>query len=454
MPVLLAYVLKITTCYFVVYLFYVALLKRLTCYTANRYFLLSASVLALLLPLARLDLFIAPATLNTSRVISIIPSVNAALNGHPAIAQQEGHTFSSLLLVIYISGVALCLFRLILQFRSLQRIKAAATRLDSRGQINIYHLDREVIPFSFGNNIYVNTNLHTPAEMEEIILHESVHVRQRHTLDVLMAEGLCILNWFNPFAWLIRHTIKQNLEFLADDAVIQNRTDKKSYQYLLLKVLGYAPLTISTGLNVSSLKQRIYMMNKNRTSNKHLLKFLLAVPLVVTMLIAFRNKTSNATANIKTDTQQETFKLGAVRYSVNDARIARIVQNEHTGSYLQVGKPFSIATIKNERDRLKSLLEKNGYNNITEHSISFLIDSSLTNNSFSIQVNIDLSKMINPGVSRSTAQQRDPTISQPASAYNDDIHPVALQYAHGHVGNIYPPSYSRSTVQPAELRTM
>lgn len=178
-------------------------------------------------------------------------------------------------------------------------------------------------------------------------------------------------------------------EFLADDIVIQAGTDKKRYQYLLLKVIGYSPLTISSKLNFSSLKNRIFMINKTKTSKKHLLKFLFVLPLIVLMTLAFRNNDSIAREN-HAYVNEETFKLSELTYSISDPAVAMIVKRERAKSLLQVGKPFTITLIKNERDRLKVILEKNGYTEITNRSISFLIDSSLTNNSFSVQVNIDL----------------------------------------------------------------
>jgi len=200
------------------------------------------------------------------------------------------------------------------------------------------------------------------------------------------------LNWYNPFVWLIKHAIKQNLEFLADDAVVNNGADKKSYQYLLLKVTGYSPLTIASGFKLSSLKQRIYMMNKTRTSQRHLLKLLFVLPLVAVMMVAFRNKDTHTNTAMRYSMQEEPFMLSELTYNIPDANIDMMVKKAVDKSLLQVGKPFTINSIKNERDRLKSLLEKNGYNNIDSHAISFLIDSSLVNNSFAVQVNIDLER--------------------------------------------------------------
>ena len=392
MQILFEYMLKISLCYGVIYLFYFVLLKRFTHYVGNRFFLLTSSVIAFLIPLLRIDFFITVQKINASSFINSIPSVNVNTAAKIFIPEDSSGNTAYMLLALFIAGLIICLSHFFIQLRSFKKIRSAAELIEETDGIKLYHLSMDIIPFSFGNAIYVNKLRHSEEELIEIIRHESVHVHQKHTIDVLMAEVICIFNWYNPFAWLIKHALKQNLEFLADDVVIKKGADKKNYQYLLLKVIGHSPLTIATNLNFSSLKKRIYMMNKTKTSKKHLLKFLFALPLTGLMMLAFRDTDSNTVnANEKrTSTNEETFKLSELTYSIANPDVAMLVKKEQDKSLLQVGHPFTITLIKNERDRLKVLLEKNGYKNITEHSISFLIDSSLTNNSFSVQVNINL----------------------------------------------------------------
>jgi len=129
-------------------------------------------------------------------------------------------------------------------------------------------------------------------EWSAIILHEYVHIRQRHTLDILLAELCCALNWYNPFAWLIRHAIRQNLEFIADSKVLEKGLDKKGYQYHLLKVIGEPRYRLANNFNFSSLKKRIIMMNKIRSARLHLVKFLFLLPLFAVLLVAFRSQQS------------------------------------------------------------------------------------------------------------------------------------------------------------------
>ncbi|HXB33266.1 MAG TPA: M56 family metallopeptidase, partial [Puia sp.] len=135
-----------------------------------------------------------------------------------------------------------------------------------------------------------NQQLHTEKEWEDIILHEYVHIRQRHTVDILIAERICIVNWYNPFAWLIRYSIRQNLEFIADQQVLDKGVDRKGYQYHLLQVMGEPRYRLANNFNFSSLKKRIVMMNKMRSAKLQLLKLLFLLPLAVVLLVAFRDR--------------------------------------------------------------------------------------------------------------------------------------------------------------------
>ena len=123
--------------------------------------------------------------------------------------------------------------------------------------MKLYQVHQNIIPFSFGNSIFINRELHTEDELQEIIRHEFVHVKQKHTLDIIWSEWLCIINWYNPFAWLLKTAIRQNLEFIADNKVLQNGVDRKHYQYLLLKVIGNSHFSLASKFNFSSLKNNV-----------------------------------------------------------------------------------------------------------------------------------------------------------------------------------------------------
>ncbi|MFT4152834.1 M56 family metallopeptidase [Parafilimonas sp.] len=308
------------------------------------------------------------------------------------IPAGSNSTIPAVLVTLFASGVIVCLLHCMMQLISLRKITANAVLIQAASGIKLYHLNMDIMPFSYGRNIYINQYRHAKNELNDIIQHESVHAQQNHTIDVMIAEFICMLNWYNPFAWLMKHAIKQNLEFLADDTVLKNGADRKNYQYLLLSVTGYSPLSIASSFTLSSLKQRIYMMNKTRTSQKHLLKILLVLPLIAVMMLAFRNDGKVHVAGAVSNTEDEPFMLSKLTYNIQDVNISQLIKNTRNESLLQTGKPFTVATIKNERDRLRSLLEKNGYNNINSHAITFLIDSTFENNRCAIEINIDLKR--------------------------------------------------------------
>ncbi|MGB8193520.1 MAG: M56 family metallopeptidase, partial [Chitinophagaceae bacterium] len=281
------YLLKWSIALGVAYLFYRFMLRPLTFYQWNRRYLVAYSMLAFLIPFVNLYSYVQPGKLQDISLVKYIPVINFQ---QQPVAVNSFSFLSPMMIagLLILAGSMVLLVRLIIQWNSLRRIRRTAVPV-YHPHANVYHVDENVIPFSFGDAIYVNTALHTEEELNDIILHEFVHVKQKHSFDIIWSEILCILNWYNPFAWLIRHAIRQNLEFIADQAVLNNGLDKKTYQYHLLKVIGSSQYSIANNFNFSSLKKRIAMMNRLKTARVHLVKFLFVLPLLAVLLVAFRN---------------------------------------------------------------------------------------------------------------------------------------------------------------------
>lgn len=286
MPYIAQYLLKLSISLSVVYLFYALVLRRLTFYTWNRWYLLGYSLLAFFIPFVNISPFLERGDWTDNQVVQLIPVVS---NYQAAPATSSGQPDGwALFLFLLIAGIVIMLVRLLTQYLSFLHIRRSSQLL-SGDTVKIYQVDRNIIPFSFGRSIFINQHQHNEEELKEIIRHEFIHVKQRHTLDILWGELLCMLNWYNPFVWLIRKSIRQNLEFIADHKVLETGLDRKQYQYLLLKVIGVPAFAIASQFNFSSLKKRIAMMNKMRSAKIHLIKFLFVLPLVTILLLAFRN---------------------------------------------------------------------------------------------------------------------------------------------------------------------
>jgi hypothetical protein len=256
-------------------------------------------------------------------------------------------------------------------------------RLVNAGDVKLYHLPGCTAPFSFYNAIYLDTTRYEASELESILQHELVHVTQKHTLDVLVAECICIVQWFNPAAWMLKHAIKQNLEFIADDQVLRKGINRKGYQYLLLKVSGAIPHSLATNLLFPSLKERISMMNKDRSDKKQLLKYLCIIPLACLLVFAFGTRTDSS------HTDKDAFSLSSVSFYISDEQAARIIKQDQANSLLKEGGAISLGLISEEKARLKALLERNGYDTSGGRTISFVMDTSLTSKSFTVKVVVD-----------------------------------------------------------------
>lgn len=295
MPFLIQYILKLFIGLALVYIFYRLVLRKLTFYNWNRWYLLGYTMLAFLFPLIDITPVLQTNQLKGNEMIHLIPSVEAYTgtierDGQYAVSKWSvGWDKWDWALLIVFTGAALLLFRLLIRYYSFYRLRQQSVLIENK-QVKIYQVNKPIIPFSFGDSIFINRHLHTGEELQEIIRHEFVHVRQKHSHDIIWSELLCILNWYNPFAWMIRNAIRQNLEFIADNKVIEHGFDKKQYQYLLLKVVGNSHFSIANQFNFSSLKKRIAMMNQMKSARTHLLKFLFILPLLAVMLLAFRNE--------------------------------------------------------------------------------------------------------------------------------------------------------------------
>ena len=289
MPIVPLFLFKLSVSLALVWGFYQVVLRRMTFYGLNRWYLLGYTLISFFIPLINIGPMVADGPAGEPVVLQFIPAIGGmAHRAAVPVAVAASLSPWTILSWVFLFGAAGMLTRLAVRWISLVRLRRNAQPIEGL-EIKVYQVDKPILPFSFGNAIYINQRLHTEKEWEDIILHEFVHVRQRHTIDILLAELVCIVNWYNPFAWLICYSIRQNLEFIADQEVLDKGVDRKGYQYHLLKVIGEPRYRLANNFNFSSLRKRILMMNRLRTARVHLLKLLFLLPLVMVLLVAFRD---------------------------------------------------------------------------------------------------------------------------------------------------------------------
>ena len=177
-------------------------------------------------------------------------------------------------------------------------------------------------PFSFFRWIFLCPTQATDQLLHEILLHEQTHCRQHHSADVLISQLFVIAFWANPFIWLMRREVRINLEYLADNHVLKEGTDSRTYQYHLLG-LTYTKCvaTLSNNFNVLPLKKRIQMMNKRRTKGIRMVKYALFIPMAAALLVV---------SNIETVARaQKVNKTTAIqpKDKAKDEPVALVVEN-------------------------------------------------------------------------------------------------------------------------------
>lgn len=153
--------------------------------------------------------------------------------------------------------------------------------------ITFYQLKNDMTPFSFFTLIFIHTEKHSETEIEQILLHELTHVRQWHSVDIMLIELLFLFSWWNPFVWLMKREMAMNLEYLADNGVLRRGIDSREYQFHLLRLTYHeTAVQIVNNFNVSQLKKRIMMMNKTKSPTLSLAKYLLMLPLIFLLAAA------------------------------------------------------------------------------------------------------------------------------------------------------------------------
>ena len=187
--------------------------------------------------------------------------------------------------IAYWLVVALLAARFLVQLTGIIRLgrRCPTQKIDDT---TVHLLPRPEGPFSFFRWIFVYPDAHTGEELHEILTHERTHAQQWHSIDVMIGELACIVCWFNPFAWLMKREIRTNLEYMADEKVLETGHDSRTYQYHLLGLSHHkAAATIYNSFNVLPLKKRITMMNKRRTRAIGRTKYLMFLPLAALLMI-------------------------------------------------------------------------------------------------------------------------------------------------------------------------
>lgn len=281
------YLLQVNVGLILFYALYKLVCTRDTFFRSRRFILIVSLVLPFILPfidvrewLESRDRMIMLTHFDYSAVLpEIVVGSEAAETGNRVFVLSEWIGY------LYLAGVLVLLVRLVVQAFSLYRLIVRMPEKEING-VRVKCLNDPSGPFSFFRWIFMNPAAVKEDEISEILTHEMAHVKQHHSVDVLLAEMVSICCWINPFAWLLKREVRLNLEFLADRKVMEAGFATKSYQYHLLGLAYNHKYGLSNNFNFSHLKQRIIMMNKKKSNAAGHIKYALFVLPAFALLVA------------------------------------------------------------------------------------------------------------------------------------------------------------------------
>lgn len=285
------YLIKSAFALSVFYIAYWTLLKKETFFRFNRIYFLGTILLVGILPLVNLGFNGITETGSPARAINsgyhYIQNAILLNASEDQITGGGEFNLREFILTVYWTGVLLLCLRLFYQTGHVILL-ITRSRIESIEGIKVIPNGRFSVPFSFLSYIFLPNQLFNESNVKAIIAHEKEHIKQGHWADLLLLEIVTIIQWFNPFVWFFRWSLKEVHEFLADQGTIRQGISKPVYLNLLLEyVLGTPGIGLTHSFNYSLSKRRIHMMKKEKSPNRRKLRIFILLPIIIILSMAF-----------------------------------------------------------------------------------------------------------------------------------------------------------------------
>ena len=289
MGMFFVYILKSSLCLALFYLFYRLLLSKETFHRFNRLALLGVLALSGTIPFVKITI---QNPTEAGILFDELMQIPEAMSPEASVSlpmEEVSAPFPWMALVLLVYGLGIVFFwgRHLWSFGRMCRVLRNSRREKMEEGITLFVHKEKVAPFSW-MNIIVLSEEDMQESGETILTHERAHIKNRHSCDLLLAEVCVFFQWFNPAAWLLKQELQTVHEYEADECVINNGIDAKTYQLLIIKkAVGTRLYSIANSFNHSSLKKRITMMIKKKSNPWARLKYLYVLPLAAVAVAAF-----------------------------------------------------------------------------------------------------------------------------------------------------------------------
>ena len=283
----LFYLLKSSICLIAMYLPFRMLLRKETFFRSNRFGLLAITFLSLALPLINLSWFI------QEHYIYFPELIITSYQKEP-IASNDTIHWHWPCMIGYLGGMIFFLFKKGSEWVRLQRtIRQGRLWVHNEAGIRIHCHINPIVPFSWMNHIVISEKDYLE-NGKQILLHETAHIRCHHSWDIIWISFMEVLQWFNPFVWLLSIDLQNLHEFEADAFVIRHGEDTRNYQLLLIeKAVAKSPYPMANSFKSSPIKLRIHMMNKRPSSSWAKMKHIYLIPIAFFLMVTFSSKASS-----------------------------------------------------------------------------------------------------------------------------------------------------------------
>ena len=311
----LIYMIKSTVYLSVFYAFFILFMKKTTFFRFNRIIFLAASALCFILPVLEISPTIFAGIDMPMNAIeeALTPTYVLGLDG-VTVTAGSGKIWLIIISTVYFAGFIIVLGSNIASYMRLYALLHKSQAGDMDG-IKVLTADMDMPSFSWGRYIVIS---HTDLESNPAIFtHEKMHIKCRHSIDLMLHSLISMIHWFNPLVWIARMELKMLHEYEADELTLKTGINPTQYQLLLVrKTVDAKQFQMANGFYHSKLKNRIIMINKKKTNRWMRLAYVICIPAIIgAMCCCSQRKGNNAQTGTPAATETVTETAATVPYS-------------------------------------------------------------------------------------------------------------------------------------------
>ncbi|WP_296311139.1 M56 family metallopeptidase [Winogradskyella sp. UBA3174] len=367
------YLFKFSACLAIFWLVYVLILERQKMHHIKRFYLLGAFAAALIIPLLTITHYVEPIVTTDFEISPLFIPIEPSFIETP-IEEPPFWNLETVLWFVYGLGALLFSLRFIKNLTNMYRRISNNENVVKDSFIYVLLKDYR-IPHSFFKYLFFNKSIYeSNAIPKEVQLHEETHAKQLHSLDIIIVELLQIVFWFHPLIYMLKHHIKLNHEFLADEAVLSKGIDTKNYQNILLQFSSNAQEhQLSSAINYSSIKKRFTVMKTQTSKTRIWVSSLLLLPIIAILFFIFSTKeyVEKDNSDIVDAIEAELREANALQMEFVDGASYKLMQEyrdfiaKFKDTNIIIGEKYERAKII--YDELMSEIQRNSVDKYPEH---------------------------------------------------------------------------------------